>query len=72
MKRTKIRELLAAGKPGNEVLVKGWVRTFRSNRFIHINDGSSINNIQAVVDFEKFNDNELKRITTGACIAGIV
>ena len=69
MKRTKIRELLAAGKPGNEVLVKGWVRTFRSNRFIHINDGSSINNIQAVVDFEKFNDNELKRITTGACIA---
>ena len=71
MKRIKIRELLASGKPGTQVLVKGWVRTFRSNRFIHINDGSSINNIQAVVDFEKFDANELKRITTGACIAVI-
>ena len=69
MKRTKIKELLATGKPGDEVLVKGWVRTFRSNRFIHINDGSTINNMQAVIDFEKFNDDELKRITTGACVA---
>jgi asparaginyl-tRNA synthetase len=69
MKRTKIREILASGKPGEEVLIKGWVRTFRSNRFIHINDGSTINNIQAVVDFEKFDSTELKRITTGACIS---
>ncbi len=69
MKRTKIKELLAAGRAGDEVLVKGWVRTFRSNRFIHINDGSTINNMQAVIDFEKFGTNELKRITTGACVA---
>jgi len=69
MKRIKIREVLACGKPGDEVLIKGWVRTFRSSRFIHINDGSTISNIQAVVDFEKFNAMELKRITTGACIA---
>ena len=69
MKRIKIKELLAAGKPGDEVLIKGWVRTFRSNRFIHINDGSTINNIQTVIDFENFNADELKRITTGACVA---
>ncbi len=68
MKRTKIKELLATGKPGQEILVKGWVRTFRSNRFIHINDGSTISNIQAVVDFEKFDAEVLKRITTGACV----
>ncbi|MBN1951197.1 MAG: asparagine--tRNA ligase [Bacteroidales bacterium] len=69
MKRTKIKELLQHGKTGEEVLVKGWVRTFRSNRFIHINDGSSITNFQAVVDFEKHDENQLKRITTGACVA---
>ena len=69
MKRIKIKELLAAGKPGDEVLIKGWVRTFRSNRFIHINDGSTINNIQTVIDFENFNADELKRITTGTCVA---
>jgi asparaginyl-tRNA synthetase len=69
MKRIKIKELLLHCKPGDSVLVKGWVRTFRSNRFIHINDGSTIQNIQAVVDFEKFPEEELKRITTGACIA---
>jgi asparaginyl-tRNA synthetase len=69
MKRTKIKTVLEQCKPGDEVLVKGWVRTFRSNRFIHLNDGSTIQNIQAVVDFEKYPEEELKRITTGACIA---
>ncbi len=69
LKRTKIKELLGSGKIGSEVLVKGWVRTFRSNRFIQINDGSTINNIQAVIDFEKFDESELKRITTGACLS---
>jgi len=69
MERTKIRQLLASGKPSDEVKVMGWVRTFRSNRFIHINDGSSINNIQAVLDFEKFDEKQLKSITTGASIA---
>lgn len=48
--------------------VKGWVRTFRANRFIALNDGSTINNIQCVIDFEKFEDETLKRITTGAAI----
>ena len=54
MKREKIAEVLKNGQVGNDVLVKGWVRSFRANRFIAINDGSTSNNIQAVVDFENF------------------
>jgi asparaginyl-tRNA synthetase len=69
MKRTRISDLISNPKIGGEVLVKGWVRTFRSNRFIAINDGSTINNIQAVVDFEKEDETQLKRITTGSSIA---
>src|SRR3954470_21293533 len=69
MKRTKIKELLTIEPKGQQVVVQGWVRTFRSNRFIAINDGSSIQNIQAVVDFSKFSESELKRITTGACVS---
>ncbi len=69
MKRIKIKEALLQGKAGDEILIKGWVRTFRSNRFIHINDGSTIHNLQAVLDFENFDEQELKRITTGACLA---
>ncbi|MGD2034689.1 MAG: asparagine--tRNA ligase [Bacteroidales bacterium] len=68
IKRIKIKELIAKGGPDDHVLVKGWVRTFRSNRFIHVNDGSTINNIQAVVDYENFDEKELRRITTGTCI----
>jgi len=68
MKRVKINELLNTPKIGSEVLIKGWVRTFRSNRFIAINDGSTINNIQAVIDYENENENELKRINTGTAI----
>ncbi|MFT4781737.1 MAG: asparaginyl-tRNA synthetase [Psychroserpens sp.] len=48
--------------------IKGWVRGFRSNRFIALNDGSTINNIQCVVDFENTDDATLKRITTGAAV----
>ena len=51
-----------------DVTVQGWVRTFRANRFIALNDGSTINNIQCVVDFENFDDALLKRINTGAAI----
>lgn len=69
MKRTKISDLISNPEIGSEVLVKGWVRTFRSNRFIAVNDGSTINNIQAVVDFEKEDETQLKRITTGSSIA---
>ena len=71
MKRVKISDLLKSSTIGSEVLVKGWVRTFRSNRFIAINDGSTLQNIQAVVDFEKEDENQLKRITTGSSVAVI-
>lgn len=69
LKRTKIKQLLDAGKTGDAVTIKGWVRTFRSNRFISVNDGSSINNLQAVIDFENFDENLIRRITTGACVS---
>lgn len=69
MKRDKIDDVLRKGEVGSEVLVKGWVRSFRANRFIALNDGSTIKNIQAVVDFENFDEGILKRITTGAAIA---
>ena len=52
-----------------EVEVKGWVRTFRANRFIALNDGSTLNNIQCVVDFENTAEETLKRITTGAAVS---
>lgn len=60
--------MLLGNELGKEVLVKGWVRTFRSNRFIAVNDGSTINNIQAVVDFDTFPEDLVKRITTGASV----
>ncbi|MEH0157162.1 asparagine--tRNA ligase [Limibacter armeniacum] len=69
MRRIKIKELLASGEPGQKVIVKGWVRTFRSNRFIAINDGSTINNLQAVVDFENMPEELLRRVTTSAAIS---
>ena len=72
MKRTKIKELLSAVATGSDVLVKGWVRTKRGNRnivFIALNDGSTINNIQIVVDVPRFDENLLKEISTGASIA---
>lgn len=68
MEHTRIKELLKSEDFGREVIVKGWVRTFRNNQFIAINDGSSINNIQAVIDFENTPDAILKRITTGAAV----
>jgi asparaginyl-tRNA synthetase len=68
MKRTKISDLLNDPKIGNEYIVKGWVRAFRSNRFIQLNDGSTIKTLQGVVDFESMDESVLKRITTGAAI----
>jgi asparaginyl-tRNA synthetase len=68
MKVSRIDQLLKDKKIGLEVSVQGWVRTFRSNRFIALNDGSSIRNLQCVVDFEAFDEQQLKLITTGACI----
>jgi asparaginyl-tRNA synthetase len=63
-----VSELLAQKITAPEVDIKGWVRTFRANRFIALNDGSTINNIQCVVDFENTDESILKRITTGAAV----
>ena len=68
MKISTVSELLVQDKTLVDVEVKGWVRTFRANRFIALNDGSTINNIQCVVDFENTDENLLKRITTGAAV----
>ncbi len=69
MKHTKVIDLLGGAKLLQEVTAKGWVRTFRNNQFIALNDGSTLHNIQCVVDFEKFPADLLKRVTTGAAIA---
>jgi asparaginyl-tRNA synthetase len=69
MKHTKIKELLHSTSTIAEVNAKGWVRTFRNNQFIALNDGSTINNIQCVVDFENTPEETLKRITTGAAVS---
>lgn len=66
---TSISEILSKKQVGTTVTVKGWVRTFRSNRFIAISDGSTIKTIQAVVDFEKTEEETLKKVTTGASIS---
>ena len=71
MKRTKIADLLASSEVDREVVAMGWVRTRRGNKhvqFVALNDGSTIKNIQVVFDMQKFNDEELKPITTGASI----
>ncbi|WP_163410062.1 asparagine--tRNA ligase [Flavobacterium ajazii] len=71
MKHTKVRDLLNSTTTLLEVNAKGWVRTFRNNQFIALNDGSTINNIQCVVDFENTPEETLKRITTGAAVSVI-
>ncbi|MGM0933728.1 MAG: asparagine--tRNA ligase [Bacteroidota bacterium] len=68
MIQAKIAEILDSNQFLQEFEVKGWVRSFRSNRFIAMNDGSTINNLQCVVDFENFNEDLLKRVTVGAAI----
>ena len=71
MTNSTVSELLHSDKILQEVSVKGWVRTFRANRFIALNDGSTINNIQCVVDFENTDESLLKKITTGAAVSVI-
>ncbi|OIQ29380.1 MAG: asparagine--tRNA ligase [Bacteroidetes bacterium MedPE-SWsnd-G2] len=68
MELSTVKTLLSKEVTPTEVEVKGWVRTFRANRFIALNDGSTINNIQCVVDFENTSEDILKRITTGAAV----
>jgi asparaginyl-tRNA synthetase len=69
MQHTEIIKLLHREPSLNEVTAKGWVRSFRSNRFIALNDGSTIHNLQCVVDFSSFEEETLKRVTVGSAIA---
>lgn len=68
MKSYSIKELLKKQPVGDSVEVNGWVKTFRSNRFIALNDGSTIHNLQCVVDFESADEALLKQVTTGAAL----
>lgn len=67
-KRTKIKDLLAQDPTGQEVTVMGWVRTFRNNQFMAVNDGSTNNNVQVVLELGKFDEETLKRITSSASV----
>ena len=67
-KREKIASILNSDKVDYTTTVMGWVRTFRNNQFIALNDGSTNNNIQVMAELGKFEDELLKRLTTGACI----
>ena len=68
MQYKTIVELLNSDPTHHEVMVRGWVRSFRSNRFITLNDGSTIKTLQCVVDFENFDEELLKKVTVGAAI----
>ncbi|WOC51173.1 asparaginyl-tRNA synthetase [Bergeyella porcorum] len=70
MERKTIKDILADYKKilHHDITVQGWVRAFRSNRFIALNDGSTINNLQVVVDFENFNEEVIKSITTASSL----
>jgi asparaginyl-tRNA synthetase len=68
MKRTKIAAILQLTPEQQPVTAMGWVRTFRNNQFISLNDGSTIQNLQAVVALNSQPEDVLKRLTTGACI----
>lgn len=69
LNRTKIKTAIDKTLIGQTLCVKGWVRAFRSNRFIALNDGSCLGNIQAVVDFENFDENIIAQITVGSAIS---
>lgn len=72
MKRTEIKDLLKGADEGNEVLAMGWVKTRRGNKnvsFIALNDGSTIHNIQVVLDNSSFDEEQVKRITSGSSIS---
>jgi asparaginyl-tRNA synthetase len=69
MRHIKIAHVLRDEPIGKVITVRGWVRAFRSNRFIVLNDGSSANNLQCVVDFEQMDESLLKRVTFGAAVA---
>ena len=66
--RLQIKSILNDDYIGKNITVYGWVKTFRSNRFINLNDGSCLNDLQCVVDYEKLEESKLSKINTGACI----
>jgi len=66
--RVKVKELLATEPKNQEVTVMGWVRNFRNNQFIALNDGSTNNTLQIVVELGAFDESLLKRITPGASL----
>jgi asparaginyl-tRNA synthetase len=70
MSKQTIKEILGGYKKllHHDITVQGWVRAFRSNRFIALNDGSTINNLQIVVDFENFDENIIKNIKTASSL----
>ncbi len=68
-KRTEVAQILKQPTLNEQVLVKGWVKAFRANRFIALNDGSTINNLQVVVDFENFDEALIKQISFHSCVA---
>ncbi|MDB4266541.1 asparagine--tRNA ligase [Flavobacteriaceae bacterium] len=68
MKAVKIKNVLQTGAVNTPCSVQGWVRTFRANRFIALNDGSTVDNLQCVVDFEGLEESLLKQITTSAAL----
>ncbi|MEO1517645.1 MAG: asparagine--tRNA ligase [Bacteroidota bacterium] len=69
IKRSEIAALLAEAPLNEEVLVKGWVKAFRSNRFIALNDGTSMKNLQCVIDYENFDEEISRQISFHACVA---
>ena len=72
IKRTKISELLSLTCYGSEVNAKGWVRTRRGSKqvaFVALNDGSTIKNVQVVIDLEKIDEELVKKISTGTCLS---
>ena len=68
MQENRIKDIIATSPSSTEISTQGWVRAFRSNRFIALNDGSTIKNLQCVIDFENFEQSLLKKITIGAAI----
>ena len=68
IKRFSVKELLNTEPKEQEVVLEGWVKAFRSNRFIALNDGSTLKNLQCVVDYESFDEELIKSISTGAAI----
>ena len=72
MKRTEIKDLLKGAEDGKEVLAMGWVKTKRGNKnvsFVALNDGSTIHNIQVVLENSTFDEEQVKRITSGSSIS---